>query len=102
MYHFHLAYVKVAGTERGGLNRNQPSTCFGAPFMRVAQRWRQYSARKLSNLLAVNTGWTGGAYGTGSRMPIKATRTLLTVALSGMLSEEEFRKDENFGSCAGA
>ena len=45
----------------------------------------------------VNTGWTGGAYGTGSRMPIRATRALLTAALDGSLSKVEFRKDENFG-----
>ena len=45
----------------------------------------------------VNTGWTGGAYGTGSRMPIKATRALLTAALDGSLHEATFRKDENFG-----
>ena len=45
----------------------------------------------------VNTGWTGGAYGTGSRMPIKATRGLLTAALEGSLAGAEFRKDPNFG-----
>ena len=45
----------------------------------------------------VNTGWTGGPYGTGSRMPIRATRALLTAALDGSLSKVEFRKDENFG-----
>jgi phosphoenolpyruvate carboxykinase (ATP) len=45
----------------------------------------------------VNTGWTGGAFGTGSRMPIKATRGLLTAALEGSLNEAEFRKDANFG-----
>jgi phosphoenolpyruvate carboxykinase (ATP) len=45
----------------------------------------------------VNTGWTGGAYGTGSRMPIKATRALLTAALDGSLNDVEFRKDPNFG-----
>ena len=45
----------------------------------------------------VNTGWTGGAYGVGSRMPIKATRALLTAALSGDLHDAEFRKDEHFG-----
>jgi len=45
----------------------------------------------------VNTGWTGGAYGTGSRMPIKATRALLTAALSGKLDAAQFRKDPNFG-----
>jgi phosphoenolpyruvate carboxykinase (ATP) len=45
----------------------------------------------------VNTGWTGGAYAIGSRMPIKATRALLTAALDGSLAEVEFRKDSNFG-----
>jgi phosphoenolpyruvate carboxykinase (ATP) len=45
----------------------------------------------------VNTGWTGGAYGTGSRMPIKATRALLSAALDGSLETARFRKDPNFG-----
>ena len=45
----------------------------------------------------MNTGWTGGAYGTGSRMPIKATRGLLHAALEGKLAQAEFRKDPNFG-----
>ena len=45
----------------------------------------------------VNTGWTGGKYGTGSRMPIKATRALLNAALDGSLNGAEFRTDENFG-----
>ncbi|MDQ7077460.1 MAG: phosphoenolpyruvate carboxykinase (ATP) [Robiginitomaculum sp.] len=45
----------------------------------------------------VNTGWTGGPYGTGNRMPIKATRALLAAALDGSLNAAEFRLDENFG-----
>lgn len=45
----------------------------------------------------VNTGWTGGAYGTGSRMPIAATRKLLTAALDGSLAQANFRKDPFFG-----
>jgi phosphoenolpyruvate carboxykinase (ATP) len=45
----------------------------------------------------VNTGWTGGKYGTGKRMPIKATRALLNAALDGSLNDVEFRTDENFG-----
>ena len=45
----------------------------------------------------VNTGWTGGAYGIGKRMPIKATRALLTAALTGELKNAQFRTDANFG-----
>jgi phosphoenolpyruvate carboxykinase (ATP) len=45
----------------------------------------------------VNTGWTGGKYGTGKRMPIKATRALLNAALDGTLKKSKFRKDPNFG-----
>ena len=45
----------------------------------------------------VNTGWTGGAFGTGKRMPIAATRALLAAALDGSLNDVQFRKDPNFG-----
>jgi phosphoenolpyruvate carboxykinase (ATP) len=45
----------------------------------------------------INTGWTGGQYGTGKRMPIKETRALLNAALDGSLNNVEFRKDPNFG-----
>ncbi|MFT3967826.1 MAG: phosphoenolpyruvate carboxykinase (ATP), partial [Sphingobium sp.] len=45
----------------------------------------------------VNTGWTGGKYGVGKRMPIKATRALLNAALDGSLNDVEFRTDANFG-----
>jgi phosphoenolpyruvate carboxykinase (ATP) len=45
----------------------------------------------------VNTGWTGGKYGVGHRMPIKATRALLNAALDGSLNNAEFRTDPNFG-----
>ena len=45
----------------------------------------------------VNTGWTGGKYGVGKRMPIAATRALLDAALDGSLNDAEFRKDPNFG-----
>jgi phosphoenolpyruvate carboxykinase (ATP) len=104
MYHFLSGFTsKVAGTEKG-VTEPQPtfSTCFGAPFM--PRRPEVYGAL-LRNKIAthgatcwlVNTGWTGGAYGTGSRMPIRATRALLTAALDGSLNEVEFRKDPNFG-----
>jgi phosphoenolpyruvate carboxykinase (ATP) len=61
------------------------------------QLLREKIARHGATCWLVNTGWTGGAYGTGSRMPIKATRTLLSAALDGSLAEVRFRKDPNFG-----
>ncbi len=78
------------------------STCFGAPFMprrpeAYGNLLREKIAAHGATCWLVNTGWTGGAYGTGSRMPIRATRALLTAALDGSLSNAEFRKDENFG-----
>ncbi|TDL79853.1 phosphoenolpyruvate carboxykinase [Palleronia sediminis] len=104
MYHFLSGFTaKVAGTEKG-VTEPQPtfSTCFGAPFM--SRRPEVYGellkakiAKHGSTCWLVNTGWTGGAFGTGSRMPIKATRALLTAALSGSLDRATFRKDPNFG-----
>ena len=58
---------------------------------------REKIAQHGASCWLVNTGWTGGAYGTGSRMPIHATRTLLSAALDGTLISGQFRKDENFG-----
>lgn len=104
MYHFLSGFTaKVAGTERG-VTEPQPtfSTCFGAPFM--PRRPEVYGALLRDKIAShgatcwlVNTGWTGGAYGTGSRMPIRATRALLSAALDGSLSGADFRKDPNFG-----
>ena len=104
MYHFLSGFTsKVAGTERG-ITEPTPtfSTCFGAPFMpRRPEVYGKLLQEKIATHGAtcwlVNTGWTGGAYGTGSRMPIKATRALLTAALDGSLNEVTFRKDPNFG-----
>jgi len=104
MYHFLSGFTsKVAGTERG-VTEPEPtfSTCFGAPFMprrpeEYGNLLREKIAQYGSTCWLVNTGWTGGAYGTGSRMPIKATRALLTAALNGSLNSVEFRKDPNFG-----
>ncbi|CUH78987.1 phosphoenolpyruvate carboxykinase [Tropicibacter naphthalenivorans] len=104
MYHFLSGFTsKVAGTERG-VTEPEPtfSTCFGAPFMprrpeEYGNLLRDKIAKHGATCWLVNTGWTGGAYGTGSRMPIKATRALLTAALNGSLNEAEFRKDVNFG-----
>ena len=104
MYHFLSGFTsKVAGTERG-VTEPEPtfSTCFGAPFMprrpeAYGNLLREKIAKHGATCWMVNTGWTGGAYGTGSRMPIKATRALLTAALNGSLAEAKFHKDENFG-----
>lgn len=104
MYHFLSGFTsKVAGTERGVTEPQQTfSTCFGAPFMpRRPEVYGKLLAAKIAKQGAscwlVNTGWTGGAYGTGQRMPIKATRALLSAALDGSLAGATFRKDPNFG-----
>ena len=104
MYHFLSGFTsKVAGTERG-VTEPQPtfSTCFGAPFMpRRPEVYGKLLQAKIAKHGAtcwlVNTGWTGGAYGTGTRMPIRATRALLAAALDGSLAAGRFRRDPNFG-----
>ena len=104
MYHFLSGFTsKVAGTEQG-VTEPQPtfSTCFGAPFMpRRPEVYGKLLQAKIAKHGAtcwlVNTGWTGGAYGTGRRMPIRATRALLTAALDGSLAGGAFRRDPNFG-----
>ncbi len=104
MYHFLSGFTsKVAGTERG-VTEPEPtfSTCFGAPFMprrpeAYGNLLREKIAKHGATCWLVNTGWTGGAYGSGSRMPIRATRALLTAALDGSLAAVDFRKDANFG-----
>jgi phosphoenolpyruvate carboxykinase (ATP) len=105
MYHFLSGFTaKVAGTEKGLGNEPQPtfSTCFGAPFMtrhpiEYGRLLRKLIGEHQVDCWLVNTGWTGGAFGVGKRMPIKATRALLAAALDGSLSKAEFRKDPNFG-----
>jgi len=104
MYHFLSGFTsKVAGTETG-VTEPEPtfSTCFGAPFMPrrpevYGNLLREKIAKHGATCWLVNTGWTGGAYGTGSRMPIKATRALLTAALNGSLADTKYRSDPNFG-----
>ena len=94
MYHFLSGYTaRLAGTERGVSEPQATfSTCFGAPFM---PRHPSVYAQMLGGLIQrhgarcwlLNTGWTGGAYGTGHRMPIAATRALLRAALDGSLDD---------------
>jgi phosphoenolpyruvate carboxykinase (ATP) len=105
MYHFLSGYTaKVAGTEKGVGSEPQAtfSTCFGAPFMPrhpsvYGNLLRKLIAKHNVDCWLVNTGWTGGKYGTGSRMPIKATRALLDAALSGKLKSQPMRVDPIFG-----
>jgi phosphoenolpyruvate carboxykinase (ATP) len=105
LYHFLSGYTaRVAGTEKGMGKEPQAtfSTCFGAPFL---PRHPEVYGRMLADLIAkhgadcwlVNTGWSGGAYGTGSRMPIKVTRGLLRAALDGSLEKVEIVRDPFFG-----
>jgi phosphoenolpyruvate carboxykinase (ATP) len=104
MYHFLSGFTsKVAGTERGVTEPTPTfSTCFGAPFM--PRRPEVYGAllgeriaRADASCWLVNTGWTGGPHGEGRRMPIAATRALLTAALDGSLNGTRFRTDSAFG-----
>jgi phosphoenolpyruvate carboxykinase (ATP) len=104
MYHFLSGYTaRVAGTEIGVKEPSATfSTCFGAPFMPrhpsiYGNLLKERIAKGGVDCWLVNTGWTGGSYGTGSRMPIKATRALLNAALDGSLKKAGFRKDANFG-----
>jgi phosphoenolpyruvate carboxykinase (ATP) len=104
MYHFLSGYTaRVAGTEIGVTEPTATfSTCFGAPFMPrhpsvYGNLLKERIAKGGVTCWLVNTGWTGGSYGTGNRMPIKATRALLNAALDGSLKSAEFRKDPNFG-----
>ena len=105
MYHFLSGYTaKVAGTEKGLGKEPQAtfSTCFGAPFMprhpsAYGNMLRDLIAKHDVDCWLVNTGWTGGKYGVGQRMPIKATRALLDAALAGNLKSQPMRTDPLFG-----
>jgi len=95
--------AKVAGTEVGVTEPQATfSACFGAPFLpqpprvyaeMLGQRMREHGA----TAWLVNTGWTGGPFGVGHRMPIAATRALVRAALSGELEDAPTRTDPNFG-----
>jgi len=103
-YHFISGYTaKVAGTE-AGVNEPQPnfSACFGAPFMPLhPTRYAEMLSEKMKeanvNVWLVNTGWTGGPYGTGSRMKLRYTREMISSALEGKLDHAEFVQHPIFG-----
>jgi|Tabmets5t2r1_1033131.scaffolds.fasta_scaffold00909_8 phosphoenolpyruvate carboxykinase (ATP) len=105
MFYFLSGFTaKLAGTEIG-VTEPQPtfSACFGAPFLpQPPSVYAHMLGEKLDQhphvtVWLVNTGWTGGPFGEGERMPIKATRALLKAALSGELDGVEYRTDEVFG-----
>jgi phosphoenolpyruvate carboxykinase (ATP) len=103
MYHFLSGYTaKVAGTEKGITEPKATfSTCFGAPFMVLhptvyARFFGDRIARHESHVWLVNTGWTGGPYGTGSRIRIAYTRAMVRAALAGALDAVPHETDRTF------
>jgi phosphoenolpyruvate carboxykinase (ATP) len=103
-YYFLSGFTaKLAGTEIG-VTEPQPtfSTCFGAPFLpQPPELYARMLGAKLEqhgpHVWLVNTGWTGGPFGEGHRMPIEATRALLHAALGGALTDVAYRIDDVFG-----
>ena len=113
MFHFLSGYTaKVAGTEKGVTEpRATFSTCFGAPFLplapgRYASMLGERIARHRARVWLVNTGWTGGPYGRGTRMKIAFTRAMIRAALTGVLDTVPCEPDPVFNvgvpsSCPG-
>ncbi len=104
MYHFLSGYTaKVAGTERGVTEPSATfSACFSAPFLPMhpgvyANMLGERIARHGVRVWLVNTGWTGGPYGTGARMKLSHTRAMVRAALSGRLDGARYVKDPVFG-----
>ncbi len=101
MYHFLSGYTaRVAGTEKGVTEPKATfSTCFGAPFLPLnpnvyARMLGEKIATHKARVWLVNTGWTGGPYGVGSRMKIAYTRAMISAALSGHLDAVPYRRHE--------
>ncbi|WP_110927319.1 phosphoenolpyruvate carboxykinase (ATP) [Bacillus massiliglaciei] len=104
MYHFLSGYTsKLAGTERGVTSPEATfSTCFGSPFLPLpATVYAEMLGAKIdqhdAKVFLVNTGWTGGEYGTGSRMKLAYTRAMVQAALEGELTNIDTVKDSIFG-----
>ncbi len=103
MYHFLSGFTsKVAGTERG-VSEPQPtfSTLFGEPFMPLsplvyADMFGEKIAAAGTRVYLINTGWTGGPYGVGSRMDLASTRLMVSAALDGSIDDVEFVRDPIF------
>ena len=104
MYHFISGYTaKVAGTE-AGITEPQTafSACFGSPFLplhptKYAEMLGEKMEKNQVNVWLINTGWSGGAYGTGSRIKLKYTRAMITAALEGKLEDVNYETHEVFG-----
>lgn len=104
MYQFISGYTaKVAGTEAG---ITEPTTtfsaCFGAPFLPLhPTQYAEMMGKKIdesgAKVWLINTGWSGGSYGTGDRMKLKYTRAMITAALEGKLDNVEYKTHEVFG-----
>ena len=104
MYHFLSGYTaKVAGTELGVTEPTATfSACFGAAFMVLhPTKYADLLKKKLqehgTQVYLVNTGWSGGAYGVGKRMSIKATRACINSVLDGSIAQAQLRTDARFG-----
>ena len=105
MYHFLSGYTaRVAGTENGMAKEPQAtfSTCFGAPFMALhpsvyAEMLKEKICRHNVNCWLVNTGWSGGGYGVGSRIKIKYSRAMVNAALNGVFDDIGFQTEPYFG-----
>lgn len=104
MYQFLSGYTaKTAGTEVGVTEPKVTfSTCFGAPFIPLHPSvYAEMLGKKMKehnvNVWMVNTGWIGGAYGTGSRIKLKYTRAMIQAALNGKLAKADFEKHPVFG-----
>ncbi|MEQ9187413.1 MAG: phosphoenolpyruvate carboxykinase (ATP), partial [Cryomorphaceae bacterium] len=104
MYHFISGYTaKVAGTEEGVTEPQTTfSACFGAPFLPLhPTKYAEMLGEKMKahnvNIWLVNTGWSGGEYGVGSRIKLKYTRAMITAALTGQLNDVDYKRHEVFG-----
>lgn len=104
MYHFISGYTaKVAGTEAGVTEPQTAfSACFGAPFLPLhPTKYAEMLGAKIAEsdvkVWLINTGWSGGEYGTGSRIKLKYTRAMITAALEGKLDNVEYTTDDVFG-----
>jgi phosphoenolpyruvate carboxykinase (ATP) len=104
MYHFISGYTaRVAGTEVGVTEPQATfSACFGAPFLvwhpaKYAELLAEKMRRHQTNVWLVNTGWTGGSYGTGRRMKLAHTRAIIDAIHAGQLAQAPVQRDPVFG-----